>query len=208
MQAEKKKKARVERFGDAKAKPAEDAGELASKLAARAERFALSSKPAPQAAAKTGAPQTAAAKPEAAASRQAQSVEEKNQAALAKAAAMVKPAANPEAEAKRQVIACGFLLQNSLGVYPLLPGCPRCSNMCPITVNSRVTYTSCCDFEAAKSVPNRETSLFTVSLQIRVYCSHVKRPAYKGLMIMTRKGKYARQAVQGRNNGCGVRGFP
>ena len=112
VQADKKKKARLDRFGKGKEKSTADAGELASKLAARAERFALS-KPASQGTGKAAPAQTAdegatqeASKAPAPVSKRAQSIEEKNQAALAKAAAMVKPAANPEAEAKRQVTAC------------------------------------------------------------------------------------------------------
>ena len=125
LQAEKKKKARLERFGEVKATPAEDSGAIASKLAARAERFALS-KPAPQAAGPTSAPgaaaetsaSEAAAKVVAPVSKRAQSIEERKQAAQAKAAAMVKPPANPEAEAKRQVITLPLLDTVILAQWP------------------------------------------------------------------------------------------
>lgn len=99
-QAEAKKKARLERFGSGQGqekKPAEDPSVLASKLAARAERFALSksgTQPAPGTAASAATPQ---------ASKAPTNVQERDAAAVAKAAALVKPAANPEAEAKRQV---------------------------------------------------------------------------------------------------------
>lgn len=99
VQAELKKKARLERFGGVQqAKSAEDSSALASKLAARAERFALA-KPEPQkAGSAAGNTETTAV-----GKGKQQSVQERNDAAVAKAAALVKPAVSAEAEAKRQV---------------------------------------------------------------------------------------------------------
>lgn len=98
LQAEAKKKARLERFGVSSAqtaKPAEDSSILASKLAARAERFALSKSSANPSAAGPASQKQAV--------KASSPVQDKDAAAQAKAAALVKPAANPEAEAKRQV---------------------------------------------------------------------------------------------------------
>ena len=100
-----KKKARLDRFGSGEGKQAEDSGALASKLAARAERFALTKSDSQTLTAKAGAGKEAPAKVEPAKGpAKPASVQERNAAAIDKAAALVKPAANPEEEAKRQVI--------------------------------------------------------------------------------------------------------
>ncbi len=78
-----------------------DSGELAAKLAARAERFALSKGPDAEKASGTDA-----AKP--AQPAKATSAAERKDAAQARAAALVKPAANAEQEAKRQVNILSF----------------------------------------------------------------------------------------------------
>lgn len=105
MQVDSKKKARLERFGGVPETKKADSGELAAKLAARAERFALTkggdaTKGGEAEKEKATTPSTAAAKPSTAA--------ERKDAAQARAAALVKPAANAEQEAKRQVGAMGI----------------------------------------------------------------------------------------------------
>jgi hypothetical protein len=95
-----KKKARLDRFGGVTEIKKADSGELAAKLAARAERFALAK----------GAPDTPKGEAE---KSNPSSALDRNESAQAKAAALVKPAANPEQEAKRQVEI--FLRENGWG---------------------------------------------------------------------------------------------
>lgn len=93
-----KKKARLDRFGGVSESKKPDSEELAAKLAARAERFALSKG-------------TEAEKPKEGGGKKAanpSSAVERKDAAQARAAALVKPAANPEQEAKRQARAIRF----------------------------------------------------------------------------------------------------
>lgn len=90
-----KKKARLDRFGGVTEIKKADSGELAAKLAARAERFALAK----------GGPDTPKGEAE---KSNPSSALDRNESAQAKAAALVKPAANPEQEAKRQARAIRF----------------------------------------------------------------------------------------------------